>query len=88
MLKDKMEENYSKMTHTAEGKNKEEMNGISALVLRSFPVPFHRSLGLLRSYHIPKKWTAFRNGNYFFRSLTCMHLTLRRLYGWFPFSLL
>ena len=42
------------------------MNGISALVLRSFPVPFHRSLDLLRSFHIPKKMDSVPERELFF----------------------
>ena len=42
------------------------MNGIFAEILRSFPVPFHHSLGLLRSYHIPKKMDSVPERELFF----------------------
>ena len=48
------------------------MNGIFASSIRSFPVPFLLSQSYLVPITFQKKWTAFRNGNYFFRSLTCM----------------
>ena len=45
------------------------MNGIFTKVLLSFPVPFHRSLGLLRSCHIPKKMDSVPERELFFTFL-------------------
>ena len=53
----------------------EEMNGIFTKVLRSFPVPFHRSLGLLRSYHIPKKMDSVPERELFFLFLNMYDIT-------------
>ena len=52
------------------------MNGIFTKVLRSFPVPFHRSLGLLRSYHIPKTMDSVPERELFFPFLNMYELNL------------
>ena len=59
--------NITKMVHNLSGRNiKKEMNGIFALAIRSFPVPFPLFLELLSSYHIPKKMDSVPERELFF----------------------
>ena len=56
------------------------MNGILAQTSRSFPVPFHRSQGPLRSYPFPKKMDSVPERELFFPFLNmyeCIRLKLQ-----------